>query len=78
MGISAAKTFVLSKGEMPAESTTVDTVKAESFEDVSARARRKVQRVAVEEKKIDPIREWRAEKPGKKSSFLQDILTHNE
>ena len=77
MGISAAKIFVLSKGEVPAESTTVETVKVETFEEVSARARRKAQNVA-EGKKIDPIKEWRAEKPGKKSSFLQDILTHNE
>ena len=76
MGITAAKTLVLSRDEAPKESTSSATTKAENFDEMSARLRSRPQKKV--EVWVDPVKIWRAEKPGKKSSFLQDMLAHNE
>lgn len=81
MGISAAKTLVLSKSD----SVVTEAATESTPEPVLTKGIKTTKMVVlskhkkeVQEEKIDPVKVWRAEKPGKKSSFLQDMLAHNE
>ena len=79
MALFASKTFVTSKGGeiSPPEklSISVGGIKASNFVVLSKQVKES------NAKKVDKhssLNEWRAEKAGKRSSFLDDMLTDNE
>lgn len=80
MGISASKTYVLSKGdvvELPlVELPVADPPKASGLKAANFIVLSKPKQ--PEEKKVNRISEWKAEKPGKKSAFMEDMLTNFE
>ena len=90
MGISAAKTFVLSRGDVVLPLVKEETPVAVPVVPVKKSSGLKADKIIVLSKKNEqkeetvtankrnPLTEWKAEKPGKKSLFLQDILTSYE
>lgn len=81
MGISAAKTLVLSKGDAVVKEVATEVTPEPAITKGINTTKMVVlskHKKEIQEEKIDPVKVWRAEKPGKKSSFLQDMLAHNE
>lgn len=82
MGISALKTFVLSKGDIvePLVESSNLTQKSSGLkaEKIIVLSKMQEQKDDVIKNKRNSLSEWRAEKPGKKSLFLEDMLTNYE
>ena len=82
MGISASRTFVLSKGEVakPIVESPNLTQKSSGLkaEKIIVLSKITEQKDDVIKTKRNSLSEWRAEKPGKKSLFLEDMLTNYE
>jgi len=79
MALIASKTLVLGKEEAsPPPQPTVKAVGGLKSSNFIVLSKSKPLQVINPTVKRSSIYEWRAEKQGKKSSFLEDMLTDNE